>query len=93
MSVDLNTITFTPAEEDTLVEKFVETIGGKIIASVSGYNYSNHDPNKEGIYHSWPLGNGKGNAVFLIRKGVRMGKDIPQDIIVSERIEFVKFKD
>lgn len=78
---------------DVYVEKFVEIINGKIIGSVSGYNYSTHDPDREDKYFSWPLGDGRGNAIFLIPSGSTYSVDEAQNIILSNKIQFVKWKE
>jgi hypothetical protein len=78
------------AEQDIEVEKFIEIIGGKMIGSVSGYNYSNHNPERKGEYYSWSLGSGKGNSIFIIPAGTKYKYDPHQDIYQSEYIRFSK---
>lgn len=78
---------------DIEVEKFVEIINGQIIASVSGYNYSTHDPDRQDKYFCWPMGSGLGNAIFLISAGSAYSVDNHKNIIMSNKIQFVKFKE
>lgn len=77
---------------DFYVEKFVEIINGQIIGSVSGYNYSAHDPDREDKYFSWPMGSNLGNAIFVIPAGSTYSVDEAQNIITSNKIQFVRFK-
>lgn len=92
MSANLSDKIHNTGGDHLLVEKFVEIINGKIIGSVSGYNYSEHDEDREGSYHSWPLGEGKGNAIFLIPAHSTYQVDEHQNIIVSKKIKFVRWK-
>lgn len=80
------------AEHDMHVEKYVEKIGGKTLSSPRGYNYDKHDPEKEGTYHSYPEGSNLGNAIFVIPAGNTYKFDKYQNIIQSDKIMFVKFK-
>lgn len=78
--------------KDMLVSKFIEVIGGKKLSSPRGYNYDDHDPEDEGQYYSYQENDPRGNAIFLIPAGSEIRFDEHQNIIQSNKIKFVKFK-
>jgi len=81
------------AEHDIYVEKHVEIIEGRTLSSPRGYDYGIHYKDKEGIYHSYPEGSNLGNAIFIIPAGTKYRFDPHQNIIQSDKIMFVKFKE
>lgn len=108
MSFTSQTLELKISDKPIQVEKFLEKIGDKWCSSVMGYDYKTHDPNKQvpifmpaqswtpnmidltGIgYHSQKFG---GNAIFIIPVNTYYIESDCTDMIVSERIEFVKFK-
>lgn len=93
------------ANKDIFVDKF---INDKMVSSVFGYDYSKHDPETriklkpervgdayqiEQGYHSWPASEDTiYAAVFKIPKGTQYIISDVTGNIISEKIEFVKFK-
>lgn len=73
-------------KDTVLVEKFIETIGGKHLSNVMGYNYDTHDPEKSGEYYSYPLRDGRGNAVLEIPKATPYEFDNYKNTFKSEKI-------